>query len=397
MKLNSVAVLRNDYATLTTQLTKMNKLEEAGDIQYLMSLAEFVPSTANFNSYVSIVIDFASRRYLREKAKIVLDYTDKYSAVEITSYLKEKLENIRSISTDEYSLLSEEIEDYISYLDSPREGFLETLFPLFDDGIGLYDTALITLAGRPGSGKSALALNIVEGICRQGKHVSFLSREMSKNSLKNRLYANLANVENMKIRNKDLNDNEWTQLRTAINNSKEYKLNIIERNMTVEHLHNYCKILKQQRKLDFLVVDHALIVNTDRKFAKRNEQVNYISWKLKELAMEFNIPVLMLTQLSRSAVTNDRPPILSDLKESGGIEENSNIVLLLHNKQADDGDTESENNVVELIVGKNRDGADNNIHYYFSKPYQRFEELVKNPMDGKYYKSEKKKVIDIEL
>jgi replicative DNA helicase len=349
-----------DYITVIEELKSTKNIDEEG-IDYIFKLAEALPTTANFKQYIGIVRENSRKRSFLKTTETITKNIEKYPADEIYSYITEqfaKKVNYEDITYDNF-----DNEDYLSYLKE-------------DDSQSLI-----------GSGKSAFALNLANQYSKQGYHITYLSLEMNKNSLKNRLFANLSSVENRTIKKKMLNSKEETQLKEAVKEAKDYNLNIYDKSMTVEHLCNYCKKLKQQDKLDILFIDHILLMGTQKQIKNDVERISYITWKLKTLAMELEIPIFQLTQLNRENAREGKAPTMRNLKGSSATEENSNAIILLYNRK-EEGST-WENDFVDVIIAKNRDGEIGTINYKFKKPFQRFVES--------YYNKEMRKFVEVPL
>ena len=382
MKNNYNSKICNDFTTVSSKLNEMKLFEKSGGINYLLELGDNQISISNFSAYKKLLVDASEERRIEEKLQIFIRDRDKFPLEDRAEWIIDNIKDRRTIDKFDFNDIADEMEDYITYLETPDTGEIkETLYQNLDRMLSIRDTDLITIAGRPGSGKSCLALNFANHWCMQGHSVSYISLEMDKKQLKNRLFSNLSSIENRDLKNKTLSKDEWMRLIPATQVVKnDYKLNIYDKSLTVEHLVNYAKVLKKNNKLDILILDHALLLDTQKKINNRAQQVNYISWKLKQLAMDLKIPVIMVTQLGRGSEKENRRPNKSDLKESGGIEENSNAIILLYNKSSEKS---YDNDFIDVIIEKNRDGETGVLYYTFNKPFQRF--IEKGFKDGKPY------------
>ncbi|MDD4000361.1 MAG: replicative DNA helicase, partial [Bacilli bacterium] len=243
---------------------------------------------------------------------------------------------------------------------------------------GLQKGELLILAARPGIGKSAFALNIATNVCESDNaHVAFFSLEMGIDQILMRLYSAHSGLTLNKIRGGKLTDNEMTMLYAAKNKLDKFNIYLDEAGATdVEELITVCRKLKRDNKLDIVIVDYLQLLTTSRRTSNRVEEVSRISRQLKMMARELQVPVLALSQLSRDIEKReDKRPVLSDLRESGSIEQDADIVMFLHrepSKNPEDTTRRTRNAKTELIVAKNRQGVTDSVKLVFDGSHSLF-------------------------
>ena len=226
---------------------------------------------------------------------------------------------------------------------------------------GLQNTDLMILAGRPAQGKTALSLNLAYNVMKQGKNVLFVSLEMGKEQLTQRMISIASGIDFGLIRNGRMNKDEFNLFNQTINELSKMRLTIDDRGgLTIQDIFNKARKLNRKTKIDFIIIDYLqLCYSKDRKNKNREQEIAEISRKCKELAKELNVPVLALSQMSRSIEQSNRKPRLSDLRESGAIEQDADMVIFIHH----------ENNMNQLVIAKNRNGQveDLNVKFIPSK------------------------------
>ena len=226
---------------------------------------------------------------------------------------------------------------------------------------GFQNTDLMILAGRPAQGKTALSLNLAYNVLKQGKSVLFISLEMGKEQLTQRLISIASGIDFSNIRNGRMNQYDYDLFTKTINDLSRYKLNIDDRGgLTIQDIYNKARKLNRKSKVDFIIIDYLqLCYSKDRKNKNREQEIAEISRKCKEMAKELNVPVLALSQMSRSIEQSNRKPRLSDLRESGAIEQDADMVIFIHHEES----------MNQLIIAKNRNGQveDLNVKFIPSK------------------------------
>ena len=367
------------------------------DIDYILGLTDTVASTANLESKIQQLLDLEHKRNLYDVSKYIL--TNNISGISSNSLInkvQQAIENATLVNNMEIVKVNEYASEWLEDFNKPL-GYNKLLFGMkkLDDIIGIETTGMTTIAGATGSGKSAFALQIAKNFCLQNRHVLFLTLEMSKKQVLNRLIANLSRVSHDKIKNKKVNE-KWEKeaIEKATQKVSKMNLYIYDRgSMNVEHLYNLSKKLKKQGKLDVIVVDYLQLLDTGKNNEGNNAQrIGYISRKLKMLAQDLYVPVIALSQLNRNIIDGKtgkrREPVLADLKESSSIEQDSNHVIMLHNKKDDtqkQSDIEDEEVAfIDILVRKNREGTTGKVSTSFYGHLVEFEEKQWNKDEGKY-------------
>lgn len=372
-----------DYATIKEELEKKGGIESFGGEAYLYSLLDPSYYSANFETYIDIVREKAILRNLLGFGNEVLSdvYEGKYGSAEIIGHASEKLFGmsdfdaesgltaLSNIVTDTYQHLLE-----ISQNDSSLTGVTTGFKDLDKNLSGLQNSDFILLAARPSVGKTALGINMAVNAAKAGKKVAVFSLEMSKRQITQRIISMLSMVELASIISGNIEDQDWEVLLNKIESVKELDLFIDDTaSISLTELRAKSKRKKQEEGLDMIVIDYLQLMTTDAaRVENRQQEISNISRGLKALAKELNIPVLALSQLSRKTEErSDKRPMLSDLRESGAIEQDADVVMMLYREDYYDQDTEDQNNI-EVIIGKHRNGPTGTVNLYFSKEYTLF-------------------------
>lgn len=374
-----------DPLTIRNLLDSRGEFEPAGGMAYLTELVTAVPTSANIEYYAKNVADKAIAR------SVINDLTDSIAAVynsdagidEIISKTEQSLINASSSRNkssfkhiyDVIETAQVKIEERAS-MSSDVTG-TPTGFHDFDKiTTGLHEDNLIILAARPAMGKTALALNIAQNVAVKAKKaVAVFSLEMGSESLVERMLAAEGNVMSYHIRTGKLSENEWQRLIYAQAQLAEARIYIDDTpGIRVTEIRSRARKLAQETDgLGLIVIDYLQLI-TGNNPKNRQQEVSEISRQLKILAKELNVPVIALSQLSRNVEQRqDKRPVLSDLRESGSIEQDADIVAFLYREayyvKSDDG---PENNKVELILEKNRHGSLGTVQLFFHKEYTKF-------------------------
>ena len=340
-----------DFVTLVDALEKQGTLENVGGLSYLTNLTNIMPSSANYKSYLSIVMRDSMMRRLINGSMDIIDECkqsmDKDSAI---AFAEKTMFDISSTAdTSEVVNINSIIPDVMVKLDelsknkSALRG-IRTKYKGLDKLLdGLHPSDLIILAARPAVGKTSFAMNIVSNIATQGYNCAVFSLEMSKEQIVQRLLCSVANVSMEHASKGEMSKSEWLRISQA----KEilYKSNIFiddSAMITPQQVLSKCRRLKRKFGLDMVMIDYVQLMtsNKEKSADNRQQEITDISRNLKILAKELNVPVLALSQLSRAVETRKGRPQLSDLRESGAIEQDADIVMFIH--RPDKGATEKE-------------------------------------------------------
>ncbi|MDD3067770.1 MAG: replicative DNA helicase, partial [Acholeplasmataceae bacterium] len=362
-----------DYQTIAARLESDQALGKAGGMSYLVELSESVPSTAHLETYIDLVKDGSLKRQVIRLAGEILEegYQGGNSAGD---YLTRAEESIFALSQKRKTTVFLELSEVISEVKEKTERNrdkkggvtgLRTGFSNLDHITnGLQPEELIILAARPSMGKSAFAMNLALNVAKRNNDgqagVAIFSLEMSNEQLVSRMLSAEANIENTKIKTGSLTSREWQFLEGGMQSLSRLPIVFDDSSsVTVSDIRAKCRKLSQEGKLDFVVIDYLqLIKGDDSRSGNRQEEVAKISRGLKQMARELKVPILALSQLSRDVEKReDKRPVLSDLRESGSIEQDADIVMFLYRNDYYERNAESKTGEVELSVAKNRQGA----------------------------------------
>ncbi|MGV8145397.1 MAG: replicative DNA helicase [Alkaliphilus sp.] len=372
-----------DLVTVSAELGNRGILEEVGGILYLTSLSSSVPVTANVKHYAEIVEKKATLRNLIKASEEIIGLGHS-TEVNVEEIIEKAEKNIFDLSQNRHSEALTPIDklvsaayDQIEKLYENKGGFrgLSTGFTDVDRKLsGLNKTDLILVAARPAMGKSAFAMNLAQNIAvRDGGAVAIFSLEMSKEQLMLRMIAAESMVDLTKIQNGDLNEKEWVNIASAMTPLSQSNIYFDDTpGISVMEMKSKCRRLKIEKGLDVVLVDYLQLMQGDGRTENRQQEISAISRNLKMLAKELNCPVIALSQLSRAPeLRSDHRPILSDLRESGAIEQDADIVMFLYRDEYYHADSEQKN-IAELIVAKHRHGETGTISLIWLGNYQKF-------------------------
>ena len=381
-----------DMVTVTEILKRDNKLEDIGGLAYITSLANVVLTAANVKYHADIV---AEKSVLRQLVRVSTEIAAMgYEANEDVGTLLDTAESrILEISnrkkkadfTPINDVLMESVQNIEKLINN--KGGLTGLPSGFADldklTSGLHPSDFIILAARPSMGKTALALNIVQNVALRAhkkiggepRSVAFFSLEMSKEQLGNRMLCAEAGIDSQRLRVGEMGDKDWDALWGACDLMSKAKIYIDDTaGITVMDMRSRARRLKAEHGLDLIVVDYLQLMQGSGKrnnSGDRQQEVSEISRSLKALARELDVPVLALSQLSRSVEARQvKRPMLSDLRESGSLEQDADIVAFLYRE--DYYNPETENKHTELIIAKHRNGPVDTVNLFFHKQFTKF-------------------------
>lgn len=376
-----------DFVTLLEKLKQTGSFDETTGKTYLYDLVNNCPSISNAEAYAEVIRDKYNIRRLITAAREIID--DATAGTEDTSVIidsaeqkifdirqgneKKGLERINSVimqTFDRLDALNSTTDDSMKPV-STGIGDLDRVIT------GLNRSDLILLAARPGMGKTSFALNIARYVaCTAKKTVAFFSLEMSKEQLASRLLSAEALIEGTKLRIGKLNDEEWDRLIPASDILGKSELYLDDSpGITITEMKSK---LRRMRKLDLVIIDYLQLMGSGRRIDNRVQEISEITRNLKILAKEMNVPVITLSQLSRaSEQRTDHRPQLSDLRDSGSIEQDADIVLFLYregyyDKNEDDSPQGADHNSGECIVAKNRHGEARTVKMHWQGEFMRF-------------------------
>jgi replicative DNA helicase len=379
-----------DTITLMEDLTRRGELESAGGIPYLSQLADGLPRVTNVEHYARIVKEKAVLRNLiysasaiqeqalasGDDADIILDRAESEIFKLAEDRVRAGLIGVKELVRENYERL-ERIFSEGRRITGLATGYTD----LDNQTAGLQPSELVILAARPSMGKTALALNIAENVAlRQGQPVAVFSLEMSKESLLLRMLASEARVDAHKFRTGHLNRDDWGKITAALGSLGEAPLWIDDSaSSTVLEMGAKARRLKRERGLSLMIVDYLqLVVPTHTgRGTNRQEEVSSISRALKGLAKELKVPILVLSQLTRAPEREERKPQLADLRESGAIEQDADVVMFINRPNFYKTDLPEEDRAkAEVIIAKQRNGPTGSLNFVFLARHTRFEEAA---------------------
>lgn len=379
-----------DFVTLTDQLEKEGLLEKVGGIDYIMTLTNTVPSAANFKHYCDIVKADSIRRKLIHSGQEIIedafDNQDKDKSLQFAEQVifeiaeKEGRSSLEHVGRND-GAVKKVVDKFSEIAKDPTilKG-ISTGFDEFDKITnGLQNSDLILLAARPGVGKTSFAMNIVVRAATElNKKCAVFSLEMSKEQLMQRAICSLAKVSMEKALKGEMDAEEWKRIWAASKKLEQSGLFVDDSSMTTPaDLLSKCRRLKMQEGLDLIMVDYIQLMTSARKADNRQLEISDISRTLKIAAKELNVPIIVLSQLSRGVESRqDHRPLLSDLRDSGAIEQDADIVLFIYNPEKyNDVPQEDEPGTVELIIAKHRNGGTGTIKLRWIGQYTTFVNL----------------------
>ena len=356
-----------DLTTVADELNNRNWLKTIGDIEYLTEIIESVPSAANIDQYIKIVEDKAILRRLIDEATAII--TNSYNTTNnISEVIEEAEKKIFDVSKSLRSTEFKAIQDVLYKTQADLEklaankgditGIPTGYYELDKLTSGFHPHELIIIAARPGMGKTAIALNFVTNIAINSKKtVALFNMEMGAEQLATRMLASVGQIEGSKLKTGNLEHSDWKRVNEAISRLSSTNIFIDDTaGQTVGEIRSKCrKLATSPSGLDIVVIDYlTLIQGSSKNGANRQQEVADISRALKTMAMELNVPVIALSQLSRGIEQRvDKKPMLSDLRESGAIEQDADIVAFLH---CSDEEREKQNSLMEFVIRKHRNG-----------------------------------------
>lgn len=375
-----------DQITLTDRLARMGELEAVGGASYLAELVQIVPGAANIRYHCKIIRDKAIARQLLAASTEVLTkgYEGTASVDELLDFAERSIFSIAQGKLERpftpINQIIKESLDLVDHLSKRKEhvtGVPTGYYDLDDLTAGLQPSDLIVVAGRPSMGKTSLALGFAtHAAIHAGAVVGIFSLEMSKPQLVLRMLSSEARVDSHALRTGKLQKEDWWRLAEAAGRLEQAPIFIDDAgNLTVQQMRGKARRLKAEKGLDLLIVDYLQLMQGRGDAESRQQEISDISRSLKSLAKELNVPVVALSQLSR-AVESRKPPIpmLADLRESGAIEQDADIVMFIYREDVYDANSERKG-IADIIVSKHRNGPTGKKELFFHDRYAKFESL----------------------
>ena len=381
-----------DLLTLTAQLKSKKELSKIGEVEYLAELSNFVPAASHAKAYADIIEKTSVRRRLIEAGTKIANraYEDDAVADDLIGEAEKQLFEVSDkVVKSDYIPMDQLLADAFDRIEElhKNKGALRGLKTGFRDldkkTAGFQKGDLIIIGARPAMGKTTFAQNLAYNIASINKKgVLFFSMEMAANEIVDRMISDISGVDNWKMRTGNLSDEEFQRIGDALGEMDEIPIYIDDTSsMTIVELRNKARRAMHDHEIGIVIVDYLqLIQGTDRYKGQRVQEVTEISRGLKILARELQIPVVALAQLSRNVTGRDDPrPVLSDLRESGSIEQDADLVMFLHRPDyyRQNDDNYEETHITELLIQKHRHGAVGKIELYFHPELLRFMSLDK--------------------
>lgn len=376
-----------DLITVKSELETMGKFEQVGGFEYLTELPGKVPTTANAIKYIKIVEEKSILRNLIKTANeiIELGYDPTEDVEDIMEGAEKKIFNlmqdknqkgyspIKDILVESFTQL-EELYNRKQHITGVPTGFSDLDYRT----AGLHGSELILVAARPAMGKSAFALNIATNAALRGNTpVAIFSLEMSKEQMVNRILCSEAMVDSNKVRTGKLEDEDWGKLAESIGPLSETGIYVDDTpGISIMEIRAKCRKLKLEKNIGLVVIDYLqLVQGSNKRNSSREQEISEISRSLKILAKELDVPVIALSQLSRAVEQRpDHRPMLSDLRESGAIEQDADIVMFLYRDDYYNEDSEKKN-IAEVIIAKHRGGTTGTVDLGWLGSFTKFVNL----------------------
>lgn len=378
-----------DIITLKSELSSMGKFEAVGGLEYIAELPDKVPTTANVEQYIKIVEEKSVLRNLIKTANEIItlgyDQTQEVDSIidgaekKIFEVMQKKNQKgytpIKDILVETFTEL-EQLYNQKQRITGIPTGFSDLDFRTS----GLHNSDLILVAARPAMGKSAFALNIATNAAVRAKvPVAIFSLEMSKEQMTSRILCSEAMVDSNKVRTGKIDDEEWGKLAAASGELSEANIYIDDTpGISIMEIRAKCRKMKIEKNIGLVVIDYLqLVQGSGKRGSSREQEIAEISRSLKILAKEINVPVIALSQLSRAPEQRpDHRPMLSDLRESGSIEQDADIVMFLYRDDYYNEDSEKKN-IAEVILAKHRAGSTGTVELLWLGNYTKFANIDK--------------------
>ena len=379
-----------DIVTVAEWLENHQLLDEAGGMRNLAALAENTPSASNISAYADIV---RKRSILRQLISATSDINDTVfnpqgrSSEQILEFAEQTVFEIaenenrgRKSYQEIKEFLKEALNrvDELFHKDSPITGIATGYEDLDLKTAGFQRSDLIIVAGRPSMGKTAFAVNIAENAAIKGQHsVAIFSMEMPGEQLAMRMMSSLGRIDQHKVRTGKLEDDDWPRLTSAVGMLQETRMFIDDTPaLTPAELRARCRRISREHGLDLVVVDYLQLMQVAGTNENRATEISEISRSLKAMAKELKVPVIALSQLNRSLESRtDRRPVMSDLRESGAIEQDADVILFIYRDEVYDEES-NDKGIAEIIISKQRNGPIGKVKLAFRGQYTRFENLA---------------------
>ncbi|MCQ2531043.1 MAG: replicative DNA helicase [Lachnospiraceae bacterium] len=379
----------SDMVTLSAKLKEKNAPEEMQSPEFIKAILDAVPTSANVKYYAQIVYEKAT---LRKLIRVTEDISkEAYASGDKLDNILEMTEKnvfnlVQSRNTRDFEPISEIVIRSLKAIQKASEtkgnitgvstGFADLDFKT----AGLQPSDFILIAARPSMGKTAFSLSILDNVtCKKGKAAAIFSLEMSKEQLVNRLLAMESLIDAQNIRTGNLSDEDWDHLSEAAETIGGSNLIIDDTpGISITELRSKCRKYKMEQDIQLVIVDYIQLMTSGGRSDNRQQEISDISRALKSLARELNVPVIALSQLNRAADSRpDHRPMLSDIRESGAIEQDADVIMFLYRDDYYNPDTEKRN-IAEVIIAKQRNGPTGTVELTWQPKYTRFVNMLKD-------------------
>ena len=382
-----------DLVTVAEWLESHQQLDDAGGLSYLAALAENTPSASNVGVYADIV---RKRSVLRQLISATVKINETVfnpmglNSEQVLDFAEQTIFEIAEQETRGKRVYNSIKDLLVGALDRVDELYrkktpvtgIATGFEDFDERTaGLQRSDLIIVAGRPSMGKTAFAVNIAEhAVIKEGLSAVVFSMEMPGEQLAMRMMSSLGRVDQHKVRTGKLHDDDWPRLTSAVTLLKDKNLFIDDTPaLTPAELRARCRRIAREHTLDLIVVDYLQLMQIPGTSENRATEISEISRSLKAMARELNVPVVALSQLNRSLEQRpNKRPVMSDLRESGAIEQDADVIVFIYRDEVYDEDT-PDKGMAEIIIGKQRNGPIGTVRLAFLGQFTRFENYIEDP------------------
>ena len=378
-----------DIITVAEQLKVRGSLEKIGGLEYITNIATGMHTTSNAKYYANIVEEKSILRKLIKASSEIMSIS--YEAAEEVTVILDKAEksifnilqkrntkgfyHVKEILVETFNRL-EELYNNKDFVTGIPSGFIDLDYKTS----GFQNSDLVLIAARPAMGKTALALNIAQHAAVYKKiPVAIFSLEMSKDQLVNRLLCSEALIDSQKMRTGNLEDDDWDKIAHTLGPLSEAPIYIDDTpGISIMEIRAKCRRLKLEKDLGLIVIDYLQLMQGKGRIENRQQEISEISRSLKILAKEINVPVITLSQLSRAPdARTDHRPVLSDLRESGAIEQDADMVIFIYRDDYYNPETEKKN-IAEIIISKHRNGSTGTVELIWLGQYTKFGNLRKS-------------------
>lgn len=372
-----------DIITVTNELKKRSKLEQTGGIEYLASLTENIVSTKSISAYLDIIKEKSTLRKIINISNELIEkgYKENDDVQNLIDLAESRIFSLsQNRGSNDFSKVKDVLITVFNQLEERAK--VKSSVTGIDTGYrdlnrmtaGLQRSDMIVLASRPAMGKTSLALNLAMNAAKTGSSVALFSLEMSKEQYIQRLISLESLVEISKFRTGALEDEDWLSLANVMNSISSANIFIDDTaSISLFDLISKCRRLKIDKGLDLIIIDYVQLMSYGAKSESRQQEISNISRGLKQLAREINCPVLALSQLSRSVEQRpDKRPLLSDLRESGAIEQDADIVMMLYRDEYYNKEESEKKGIAEVILAKHRNGPVGTVELVFIDRFTKF-------------------------